>query len=235
MVKKGLKITAIAALAIALTACAPNNRQDADVGNNTGIAPQGIDGTRFGVRNRDWDNPRNNNYMSLHNNTRMIISERIADAVADLPEVDSATVLLTEKNAYVAVVLDNGTGYGAAGTGSIVGETRTGDNDDKGDLVNGAVNRLGTVDRMGRRGPTAADHGVTEEVKNNIAGKVKSMEPRLLRVFVSANPDFVNRMRGYGTRFRQGQPIQGVILQFNAMVERMFPDTGTDRNLNNGF
>lgn len=216
-----LSVPVLAAVLIA--ACTGNNA------DNIGLdRPNGIQG-------QNWDNPRNNNFTSRHNNTRMEISENIARAIADMPEVESANVLLTDKNAYVAVVLDNGRGYGTTGAGSVVGDHR--------DKAAGSQNRVyrdnaanrtndreGTTDRMGRRGPAAGadEAGVTDEIKEKIANKVKSMKSDVRNVYVSANPDFVQRLRSYADRAENGQPLRGLIIEFNTMVERLFPDNGSD-------
>ena len=219
-------LAAVAAIIAVLAACA---------GNNDNGAENGLDRPN-GIQAQNWDNPRNNNFVSKHNNTRMEMSEEIAKAIADMPEVESANVLLTEKNAYVAVVLDNGRGYGTSGPGSAAGE-RT----DKGagsqnrvygdNAANRMSDRLGTTDRMGRRGPAAgaAEDGVTDDIKAKIVEKVKAMNRNVRNVYVSANPDFVQRLRGYADRVENGQPLRGLLIEFNTMVERLFPDDGTDR------
>ncbi|WP_164545724.1 YhcN/YlaJ family sporulation lipoprotein [Paenibacillus albus] len=64
---------------------------------------------------------------------------------------------------------------------------------------------------------------VTGDLKSRIASEVKSMAPQINEVYVSANPDFVDRMTGYMNDVRLGHPIQGFIAEFNAMVDRIFP------------
>src|SRR5690606_15388489 len=57
---------------------------------------------RYNTSPDNWDNPRNNNFTSNHNNTRMEMSEEIAEEITKMKEVDAAYVLLTDRNAYVA-------------------------------------------------------------------------------------------------------------------------------------
>lgn len=219
MVKIGLRLTLIIGLAIALTGCTTNNQQR--TGTNTGMKQQGISNNRAGVSSQGWDNSRNNNFTPMHNNTRMEISNKIADTITAMDEVDTATVLLTDQNAYVAVVLDNGTGYGASNLGRNVGKANT----DRSGLMRtpNAMGNNATTDRMGRQGPGAGDEGITEDLKTAIAKRVKSVEPNVQNVYVSANPDFVGRMRGYGERFQNGHPVRGMIIEFNTLVKRIFP------------
>ena len=52
----------------------------------------------------------------MHNNTRMDIDEQVAKEITNMKEVESATVLLTDRNAYVAIVVDDETkGNGSRG------------------------------------------------------------------------------------------------------------------------
>ncbi|MCQ6559733.1 YhcN/YlaJ family sporulation lipoprotein [Paenibacillus mendelii] len=65
-------------------------------------------------------------------------------------------------------------------------------------------------------------------LKDRIAKEVKISAPQIKNVYVSANPDFVSRMTSYMEDVRLGQPIQGFIVEFNAMVDRIFPaESGT--------
>lgn len=234
MVKKGMKTTVVVVgLAIALTGCMTDNTQQGvgTEGNDmrqqgagtegNGMRQQGAAINRGGVSSQGWDNSRNNNFTPAHSNTRMEISNRVADSISAMDEVDSATVLLTDRNAYVAVLLDNGKGYGASNLGRNVGKTNS---------VNSGYNRRSnamgdnaTKDRMGRQGMGQGDEGITEQLKSDIAQKVKSVHPNVENVYVSTNPDFIGRMRGYGERFQNGQPIQGMIIEFNTLVQRLFP------------
>lgn len=189
-VKIGRTLAALV-LVLSLCACAANNGNNQGADRDDGVAPFGVSdndrdrGLGDGRINR-WDNERNTNAASMHNNTRMDIDEKIAEAVADMEGIDRAYVMMTDKNAYVAVNMDrNGNG------------------------------------RMNARGN---DDDVDEAVKARIASKVKQLAPDVRNVYVSANPDFVDRMRGYGERFQDGQPIRGMILEFNRAVERLFPD-----------
>ncbi|EFM08886.1 Sporulation lipoprotein YhcN/YlaJ-like protein [Paenibacillus curdlanolyticus YK9] len=75
-----------------------------------------------------------------------------------------------------------------------------------------------------------ADIQLTDALKNRIADEVKRIAPNVNNVYVSANPDFVDRMSGYWNDVKAGHPIQGFVAEFNAMVERLFPaEAGTRR------
>ncbi|OYD07715.1 YhcN/YlaJ family sporulation lipoprotein [Paludifilum halophilum] len=65
--------------------------------------------------------------------------------------------------------------------------------------------------------------GMTDKMKDRIAKRVRKKDPSVDRVFVSANPDFVNRMRDYARDVRDGRPITGIMDEFMDMVQRTFP------------
>jgi len=68
-----------------------------------------------------------------------------------------------------------------------------------------------------------AELHISAALKDQIADEVKKMVPQIKQVYVSANPEFVSRMAAYWEDVRKGNPIQGFIVEFNAMVERVFP------------
>lgn len=64
---------------------------------------------------------------------------------------------------------------------------------------------------------------VTEEMKDKIAAEVKKYNPSIDNVYVSANPDFVQRADFYAQEVRAGHPLKGFANEFRTMVERIFP------------
>jgi YhcN/YlaJ family sporulation lipoprotein len=129
-------------------------------------------------RQNDVDINENNDFdRNNDNETRMEIADKAADRVAELDEVKTANVIVTNRNAYVAVVLRDGT---------------------KGE--------------------------VTDRLENKIADKVRATDPDIRNVYVSSNPDFVKRMKDYGERINEGDPIKGLFEEFNETVRRVFPN-----------
>lgn len=228
---------------------------------------------RYNTSPDNWDNPRNNNFTSNHNNTRMEMSEEIAEEITKMKEVDAAYVLLTDRNAYVAVVLEdnnrrNGNNNGNNGNmnngNRNNGRMDNGVMNDNNGLFNGSNNGLGLgrggdlgtrdmnmsdnykgtsirgTDGLNNRGveDQRMQADISNHVKQKIAKKVKSVKPNVQNVYVSANPDFVDRMTGYSERFNNGQPLRGMIIEFNTMVERIFPTNAANdqapilRNMN---
>ncbi|XEC93396.1 YhcN/YlaJ family sporulation lipoprotein [Paenibacillus tarimensis] len=147
-----------------------------------------------------------NNLVGRHQNYRIEMSQEMAEKIAAMDEVDAAYVMLGDRNAYIAVTLEDN-----------------------------AANRTGRGMRAGMRtndrAGTNNEVRVTDALKDRIANQVKSMKPSVENVFVSANPDFFGRMTNYWDDVRAGRPVQGLIAEFNAMVDRIFPEeAGRNKN-----
>ncbi|MFD2670548.1 YhcN/YlaJ family sporulation lipoprotein [Marinicrinis sediminis] len=159
-----------------------------------GMRAKGMNnGNRNGMNGRNGD---------MHANTRMEKADDIAEKLSAMKEIDSANVLLTDDNAYIAVEL----------------EERMGKNK--------------RHSRFNRADDT--DQDVTDRVKTDIANQVKKMKPDINNVYVSANPDFMNRMNGFMDRMDDGNPVRGMMDEFNSMMNRIFPANalrdGADRD-----
>ncbi|MDI4644563.1 YhcN/YlaJ family sporulation lipoprotein [Cohnella hashimotonis] len=162
-----------------------------DVGNSN-IKPQSIN-DRFSDDGRNEMNRMhgtqrmNNNVVGLHGNSHLEMDQKIADKLAARSDVQSAYVVRSDRNAYVAIMSE---GHG--------------------------------------------DHELSSTLKGEIADEVKTMSPATDHVYVSSNPEWGDRMRGYAEQVRQGHPIQGLLTEFNAIVNRIFP-TAEDGHRNAGY
>ena len=112
---------------------------------------------------------------------RMVVADKAADKVTDLAEVRTANVIVTNRNAYVAAVLDDG--------------------------------HSGQLSR---------------DVENKIERAVKQADPDINNVFVSVNPDFVDRMGNYTNDIQTGRPVTGFMDEFMETVRRVFPTNATN-------
>lgn len=65
--------------------------------------------------------------------------------------------------------------------------------------------------------------GITPQLEKQIADQVRSADPNIQNVYVSTNPEFVNRVNQYVTDVGQGRPIAGFFQEFSEMVQRIFP------------
>ena len=109
--------------------------------------------------------------------TKVETADEAADKITELTDVDSATVLVTNHNAYVAVVLKDTTMKEA-----------------------------------------------TKELEDKIAEEVRSSNSAIENVYVSLNPDFVERMTGYREKVNAGEPVEGFFDEFSEAMKRVFPD-----------
>ncbi|HEY9576159.1 MAG TPA: YhcN/YlaJ family sporulation lipoprotein [Pseudobacillus sp.] len=65
---------------------------------------------------------------------------------------------------------------------------------------------------------------LTNQLENKIADEVRKTDRSVQKVYVSANPDFMQRMRGYGDQLNAGHPVTGLFDEFTKTVRRVFPD-----------
>ncbi|SDW80023.1 YhcN/YlaJ family sporulation lipoprotein [Paenibacillus sp. CF384] len=187
-----------------------------------------------------------NNIIGLHKNYRLEMSKEISDRLESLPEVNKAHVMLTDDNAYVGVSLKDKSEMKGMGTramnvpsaptplsrtqrayqrpnmntgtmGTKISAIATGPNMLRVYNTNPAPTVPSAPSRMTR------DADVTGGLKDRIANEVKQMAPTVKNVYVSANPEFFDRMDAYMSDVKLGHPIQGFIAEFNAMVDRVFP------------
>jgi spore cortex protein len=64
---------------------------------------------------------------------------------------------------------------------------------------------------------------IRKDIENKISDKVRSTDKSIDNVYVSSNPDFVDRMSDYGNKIENGKPIRGLYDEFSEMVQRVFP------------
>ncbi|MBM4763466.1 YhcN/YlaJ family sporulation lipoprotein [Bacillus sp. B15-48] len=153
------RLTILLLVVAFISGCAMGNQARDD--NDRGAQVQNVDNNRGGENNQ----------------TRMEVADKAQDKITDMDEVRRATVIVANRNAYVAIVQDD---------------------ESKGD--------------------------VRRDLEQKISDQVKETDNNIRNVFVSSNPDFVNRMNDYGSKIEGGQPIQGLFEEFTEMVQRVFPN-----------
>ena len=175
-----------------------NNLNNRDQGR--GMTPGGT--TNINNRNDRQDNNQNDNQYD--------ISKEAADKITDeIDEIDYAYVLTTENNAYVAAVLDN--------DDRTNNNNQTGGND--GDMNGTGTRNINNDNQLNR------DEGaeLTDEVKDQIAEIVQSVDNDIDNVYVTTNPDFADLTNDYMNDFNDGKPVRGFFDQIGNMIERVFP------------
>ncbi|MED3823645.1 YhcN/YlaJ family sporulation lipoprotein [Priestia flexa] len=137
------------------------------------------------VRNVSYENEMDNNMNDVteekkrdqYTESRMEVANGAADRVNALSEVKNANVVIMNRDAYVAAVLED-----------------------------------------------KKEGKLTKEMETKIADEVKKSNSNIQEVYVSTNPYFVNRMNSYVNKLEDGQPITGIINEFNEVVRRVFPN-----------
>ena len=64
---------------------------------------------------------------------------------------------------------------------------------------------------------------LTSNLEHQIAQQVRATDPSIQNVYVSTNPEFVNRVNKYVADVGQGRPVSGFVEEFTVMVNRIFP------------
>ncbi|MCC2683763.1 MAG: YhcN/YlaJ family sporulation lipoprotein [Paenibacillaceae bacterium] len=199
MLKKWTIAGAGAMIAFALAACGTGNGTTMDNASND-MTTHNV-GKGHALSNAYNAGGADSGTMLLTRDSKMQVSQQIADRIAALDDVDSASVLLAGRNAYVAVVMPSGQGKGV-GAGTNTSGANAG--------TTGESQALSTFE-------------APQQIKERIASQVRAINPNIRRVYISANPDFVARMNGFAQDVMSGRPISGFVDEFNTLVQRIFP------------
>jgi spore cortex protein len=65
---------------------------------------------------------------------------------------------------------------------------------------------------------------VSNEMKDKIANQIRKVDAGIKDVYVTTNPDFVDRMRNYADKAEGGKPIEGFGEELTDALQRVFPD-----------
>lgn len=68
------------------------------------------------------------------------------------------------------------------------------------------------------------DATISKDLETKIANKVREANADVGKVYVSLNPDFVERMNDYRTRIDEGEPIEGMFDEFGEAMRNVFPN-----------
>ncbi|WP_157794011.1 YhcN/YlaJ family sporulation lipoprotein [Paenibacillus donghaensis] len=246
MLRSRIGMTVSAALllgAVSITGCGVNQNA-----GKTGVQPNSVRGAgdgKIGINSTRGDKDMN----------KMEMSRDLADRIAAMAEVRSANVMLMGKSAYVAVILEDAAGGihaksnmpGALGSNTRAmneGRSSTMDGADMGRGMNDMSTDMGRIktgmsrdmgnmnnnmDNNNMNMNMNSDEAITMKMKEKISAEVKKYAPQINAVYVSANPDFVERMNVYGEEARAGHPLKGFANEFRTMVERIFPMRSDNR------
>ncbi|WNR43984.1 hypothetical protein [Paenibacillus roseipurpureus] len=157
-----------------------------------------------------------------HNNTKIEYSQYLSDQVNNMDGVNTALVMITNQNAYVALMMDSS----AVGTKSTTQETNN-QGTQKGfyNDHNPYDDSLPSNDlNKGYNSyETAVHHDLlSHRFKQAIAEKIRVLQPDLMDVYISANRDFLNKMNNYAQESWKGHSLMPLLTDFNQTVTRIF-------------
>ncbi|EXX88883.1 hypothetical protein BG53_01085 [Paenibacillus darwinianus] len=216
---KLVRLTAVAVCATCLLAGCNYKRYVQDSGYDYGSRQNG-DPKMLGPKlyGSLTGNPRQ------HDNKYVEYSSMLTNEVSNLNGVASGLVMLTDKNAYVALMLD-GTAVGTKSSGS-----RSYDQNNGG--LNEGVYNVDTGSPYGSGSKPASpynsyytinDHSeLSDELKQTIAAKIRHLAPRVEEVHISANMDFVNEINEYAKQAWAGRSLAVLLEPFNLLVRHQF-------------
>ncbi|QGQ99012.1 YhcN/YlaJ family sporulation lipoprotein [Paenibacillus psychroresistens] len=64
---------------------------------------------------------------------------------------------------------------------------------------------------------------ISRALEDQIAAEVRATDPTIKNVYVSTNPEFVDRVKQYVYEARTGRPVSGFFNELNQMIQRIFP------------
>ena len=160
-----------------------------------------------------------------HNNAFFEYSNEISSKISTMYGIGSATVMLTDKNAYVAILLDQ------SATGTRSGRDKPVQNNDSPysgiyGLSNGSMPaKPRALARYYNSDFTVEDHkNISDGLKQTIALEVRRLAPTVQEVHISANMLFVNKFVQFAREAWGGRSLTPWLDDFNTTVQYIFAD-----------
>lgn len=202
---------------IVLSGCSSDkekiNDTDYDYGSRQVDDPKMIGGKTYGSIT---GNPKQ------HQNKFMKYDDALSKKVSSIPGVASATVITTDKNAYVAFLLDlsaSGTRSKPAPTEQINTEGYQQQYIAKHDKINDP-NQIAKYYNSNYTIPDPND--ISPELKQTIALAIRDEATGIQEVHISANMDFVNQLFIYAKDTRAQKGLDKHLPSFNQLVNSHF-------------
>ena len=148
-----------------------------------------------------------------HINHTVQYSNKLSGVIASIAGVADARVFLTDKNAYVAVVLDN-TGRGYAKSNKYIMQ-------DTSNINNMAPNTI-TNNPFSNYISVNDNTQLTDPFKQTVADKVLEFAPEVEEVHISANVKFMFYMDEFAQVAWGNEPVDTYLKQFNILVQHQF-------------
>lgn len=189
-------------------------RSDSDYGSRQSGDPKTIGAKAYGTLSSN---------AHQHDNAFFEYSSILSNKVSSLNGVASAIVMLTEKNAYVALMLD----------WSAVGTTNSGGTEEQNNTgMNGGVYNSDTgspyrdyrilVSPYNSYFSVNDHHNLSHELKQTVAALIRENVPTVQEVHVSANMEFVNYFNEFAKEAWGGRSLTPWTDLFNTVVQYHF-------------
>lgn len=213
MVKSLSYLLLSAVIAVSLSGC--NYKQvaensDTDYGTRQANDPKMLGGRAYGSMS---------NKASQHNNSYFEYSSAISRKVKSLNGISDAIVMLTDKNAYVGLMLD----WTAVGTRNS-GGTREQDNTSstEGGYHTDNIDKRMLISPYNSYFSVKDHHNLSDELKQTVALLVRKEAPNAQEVHISANMEYVNYMSEFAKEAWGGRSLTPWIDTFNIVVQYHF-------------
>jgi hypothetical protein len=160
----------------------------------------------------------------VHNNKKLRYSRELSNKLANIPGVRSAIVMLTEVNAYTAILIDNSV-TGTRGPNSKQETNHSGASFGTYDphTLNQAVENWRLATGINNYETVQNHEDITAQFKQKIAIILRAANPKINEVFISANRDFINQLTAYAIESDWGETtLDKRINAFNGTANRLF-------------
>jgi hypothetical protein len=165
------------------------------------------------------------NGLLVHRNSRLAYDGRLSAAVSDIPGVAQAFVIMTDSNAYVALMTDHTATGTSGGKASRYETNNTGTQDGyyNGHTGSNTVPDPDMIASGSNSGGTVEEHeDLSHPFKQTVALKVRELHPEVKDVFISANRDFINQVNKLSQEQWMGRSLEPYVREFNAICEQIF-------------
>lgn len=158
-----------------------------------------------------------------HNNKKMHLSLNTGTKLSSMPGVHVAHVIVTDLNAYVAIVLDN------SATGTLESGTPHSSTPPAGSRDGRAFHEDGELKTdLDPPFTTPDEANISSKLKQKIALKVRDLNPHVIEVFISANENFNTWLGRYHRLQWTGESLDSYVSEFNESIEQFFPPPNSD-------
>jgi len=160
----------------------------------------------------------------VHNNTKLWYNKALSNKLTNIPGVRAALVMLTERNAYAAILIDN-SASGTRGPGSKEETNHTGASLGTYDphTLNQTVENWRLATGINNYQTVENQEDIASAFKQKIAIALRAANPYIHEVYISANRDFVNQMNAYAIESDWGNKnLNNRLNSFNGTANRLF-------------